>query len=131
MATALQIISRALRVIGVLDAQTTASAEEARDALEALNTMIAEWHEADIGLPDYVLATYTEELASDSADLTAVTLSLAERIAPEYGRELPVTAQKTLTEAMQRLRLRYFQPGTVSTAEMPGECSTYNIQTDA
>lgn len=130
MATALQIISRALRTIRVIDAHTPASDEEAADAFEALNDMLAEWHEAGIGLPDYSVANYTTELASDASDVQAVTLSLAERLAPEYGRDLPPPAQRVLQEAMQRLRLRYFEPGEVSFAELPGEGSTYNITTD-
>jgi hypothetical protein len=34
-------------------------------------------------------------------------LTLAERIAPKYERELPPTSQSALAEAMKRVHLRY------------------------
>jgi hypothetical protein len=114
-----------------LDPAEAAEAEDADDALTTLNALLAEWHEAEIGLPDYSFASLQTEVASDAADREAIAYQLAERLAPEYDVELPPLAMKASAEAMNRLRLRYFQPGTVSSAELPGECNTYNINTDA
>src|SRR5690349_2156535 len=51
--TAGDIIKRALRICRVADSNTALNENDAADALGTLNGMIAEWHEADIGLPDY------------------------------------------------------------------------------
>ena len=53
MATAYTIIRRALKIAKVIDAAEAVPALEGQDTLAALNAMLAEWHEAQIGLPDY------------------------------------------------------------------------------
>jgi hypothetical protein len=96
MATALQVICRALRVIGMGEVDDPA----AEHAFAELNDALTGWR-----MP--AVASYTDELACDSGDLPAITLTLAERIAPKYGRALPPTSQSALAEAMQRFHLRY------------------------
>lgn len=127
--TAIQIIGRALRLIGVIDANEAIEANIAQDALETLNGMLAEWHEAQIGLPDYSLATVTDTLATDAADREAIAYQLAIRVAPEYGRSLSPEAAVIAESSMARLRLRYFQPGTSDLSELPSRVTTFNIET--
>lgn len=127
MATAQDIINRALRLCRVLDAGEAAEAEDSTDALDTLNAMIAEWHFAEIGLPDYSLASLTTELASDAADREAIAYQLAIRMAPEYVVELSPAAVALASETMQRLRLRYFQPG-VAASDLPGRRGRYDIE---
>ena len=127
MATALTIINRALRLCKVLDAQEAAEAEDAADALETLNAMLAEWHEAEIGLPDYSFAELTTELASDAADREAIAYQLALRLSTEYGLELSPQAAAMAEQAMARLRLRYFQPAQSST-DLPSQRAGYNVE---
>ena len=130
MATAYQIVRRALKLATVIDAQESIDANDAADALESLNGLLAEWHFAGIGLPDYSLATLETELSSDAADRDALAYALAERIAPEYGKELSPLIMKSASESMSRLRLRYFQPGKTRFAELPGACrQSFNIET--
>lgn len=136
MATALTIINRAMRLIGVKNAKAALHAEEAADAFDVLNALLAEWHEAELRLPDYSFAALETAIASDAGDAEALAYALAERMAPEYGPDAVGATetrafQKNASESLSRLRLRYFQPGTVSTAELPGESSVYNINTDA
>lgn len=129
MATAQTIVNRALRLCKVIDANGVAEASEAEDALATLNEMLAEWHVAEIGLPDYTMALLTTEFAGDAADMAAIAYALAVRVAPEYGAPL---AEETLALSeitMGRLRLRYFQPGTSSSPDLPGAQSTFNITT--
>lgn len=126
MATAHQLINRSLRLCRVLDAAEAAEAEDAADALETLNAMLAEWHEAEIRLPDYSLPGLTAELASDAADREAIAYQLAIRIAPEYGQEMSGAAVAIAMETMARLRLRYFQPGKTAT-DLPGARYRYDV----
>jgi P22 tail accessory factor. len=129
MATASQIIRRALRLIGAIDASEALSASDAQDALETLNAMLAEWHEAEIGLPDYSLSSITDELASDAADREAIAYQLALRVSPEYGLPITRDVAEMAQSAMARMRLRYFQPGKADLTELPRICRPFNITT--
>ena len=129
MATASQIIRRALRLIGAMDASEALQANDAQDALETLNAMLAEWHEAQIGLPDYNLSSITDTLSTDAADREAIAYQLAIRVAPEYGLAIPPAVGVLAEQTMARLRLRYFQPGTADFSEMPHVCRSFNIET--
>lgn len=129
MATASQIIRRALRILTVIDSQEALDANDAQDALETLNAILAELHEAQVGLPDYSLSSITDTLASDAADREALAYELALRLAPEYGRALSPEAAAAGQAAMGRMRLRYFQPGSVDFGELPAETPTFNITT--
>jgi len=127
--TAGDIIKRALRLARVIDAHTAMDANDAADALETLNAMLAEWHEAEIGLPDYSFTGLTDEMASDAADREAIAYQLAARLAPEYGVELSTVVAAVAEGTMSRVRLRYFQPGCVDFSQLPGRCHTFNIET--
>lgn len=129
--TAGDIIKRALRLARVIDAHTAMDANDAADALDTLNAMLAEWHEAEIGLPDYSFANLTDELASDAADREAIAYQLAARLAPEYGVELSPMVAAVAEGTMNRVRLRYFQPGCTDFSQLPGAACGYNIEFDA
>src|SRR5687768_12001604 len=105
MATAQSVINRALRLCKVLATGEAAAAEDTEDAFSALNGLLAEWHEAEIGLPDYSFATTETELASDTADAEAIAYQLAIRIAPEYEHDLSPAILTSAAESMARLRL--------------------------
>jgi hypothetical protein len=97
MATALQVICRALRIVGALRGDELPSDSRASDAFVALNELLAAWP-----LPDKRVDGYAVELAADSSDVQALTLALAEKLGP-----LPLPSQAVLAESMQRLRFRY------------------------
>lgn len=129
MTTAIKIIGRALRLCRVVDADEPLSANDAQDALDTLNAMLAEWHVAGIGLPDYQFDSLQSTIATDAADAEAIAYQLAIRVAPEYGSELSPAARASAEQAMGRLRLRYFQPGTVNFDELPRRTYAFNIVT--
>lgn len=120
--TALDVIKRALRMLGVVDANEAPEAEDAQDGLDLLNALFAEWRGADIMVPDFEVEAPDSELTISLADKEAVAHQLAKRISPEYGTTLSPEAQDSLREAWNRFMLRYFQPGTVSFDELP--CDT-------
>jgi hypothetical protein len=80
------------------------------DALSVLNGLLAELYEAGIGLPQYSVASLSETLTLDAADLEAIAYQLAIRIAPEYGLAPTQQHMATAAQAMFRLRQRYLQP---------------------
>jgi len=110
MATASDIISRAQRLIGILDAGQAMQADEAQDALDTLNAMLAEMYEAGFGFPQYSFATLTTEQDTDAADREALSYALALRMAPEYGVSVTPEIASVGQQAMYRLRSRYFVP---------------------
>lgn len=124
--TANGIILRALRIIS--NPGFGPDAVSFTGALGTLNALLAEWHEAGIGLPDYSFANLADSLASDAADRDAIAYQLAIRLAPEYGTELSGTAMQSASESMSRMRLRYFQPGVIVT-DLPSTRCGFNIET--
>lgn len=108
--TASDIIRRALRLIGVLDAQTSIEAVDYADALDTLNAMLAEWHESGMGLPDYKFSSITDPISTDAADREAVAYSLALRLAPEYGINISPALVAAGQVTLFRMRSRYFSP---------------------
>lgn len=121
MATALDVIRRALRIVGAVAPGETPAAADVQDALLTLNTLLAEWYEAGVGIPDYSASAPFASLSTDLADLDAMAYQLAFRIGPEYGFEPSPAQMMAGDEAFSRLRLRYFQPGKVSTGMPSGE----------
>lgn len=105
--TAKDIILRALRIIA--SAGNLPDSVAFVQSLSTLNAMLAEFHEAGIGLPDYSLSSLTDPLASDIADRDALAYQLAIRLSPEYGIPLSGEAAAMAGTTMFRLRSRYFQ----------------------
>lgn len=121
------VIRRALRICGVIASGETPQASDVSDALGTFNALLAEWHEADIGIPDYTVETESSTMTTDLADRDAMAYQLALRIGPEYGYE-PSPSQVAEGEvAWVRLCLRYFQPGRVDAA-LPSSSHRYYIE---
>lgn len=128
--TAADIIRRALRLIGQLDANEAVEASDSVDALDTLNALFAEWRGSGIPVPDYTVEDPITVLTLDLADREAVAYQLAFRVAPEYGVSLPPEFAAGMDESWRRLQLRYFQPGRVDWSELPRAVGTYDITTD-
>lgn len=122
---AIDVISRALRLIGASDASESVDAKAAQDALYALNVMLAEWSAAGVGQPDHDLGLQTEIVSPADADAYAYQLAL--RIAPEYGLPISGDIAVMAEQAMNRLRLRYFTQGVVNLLELPTATEPFNI----
>jgi hypothetical protein len=110
MATVIQVISRALRLINVADAGQAIGANEAQDAREVLNAMLAEWTAADFGFSAVPFTALDASTGLPSADDDAIVGQLAMRIAPEYGREVPQAVAAGAMHALSQLHSRYSQP---------------------
>jgi hypothetical protein len=67
--TARKVVNRALRLIGVLGEGSTATAQQAQDALEALNSMLAGWSANSLNIP-----TPTKGSKALSAGVSSVTI---------------------------------------------------------
>lgn len=126
MATALVLVRRALRLATIIASGETPDAATIQDALSVLNSMLAEWHDAEIGVPDYSVTSEASQLTMDDGDVEAVAHQLAIRILPEYGMEITPTLAAMASDSMSRLRLKYFQAGRADGA-LPRAQRDYNL----
>lgn len=117
--TALDLIRRALRLAGVLDANEAPEAEDAEDALDVLNALFAEWRGAGIMITDFDVADPDADLSISAADREAIAHQLTKRLAPEYGVSLSGEFASNADESWRRLEHRYFQVGKISHQELP------------
>lgn len=84
MATALDVITAAMKRLKILRSGGTPSASETADCLEALNDMLFEWR---IGGPDLAAVTLesSDEIDVPDDHIQALKLNLAIRIANMFG----------------------------------------------
>lgn len=119
MATVLQHLTRALRLIGALQEGEQPNAEQTADGITALSAMLAGWEGEGIGLG---IAGTTLEAATvlpfPATHDEAVQCNLALRLAPEYAAAIhPVLADRADT-AFRTLQGQYDEmiPATVEPA---------------
>lgn len=127
MATANDVIRRALRLAGVIASGETPDADLSADTLAVYNALLAEWHHADLGIPDYSVPSIAASVTTDAADNEAIAHQIALRVLAEYGLSASPEFMKSAEESFGRMRLRYFQPGTSSADELPGARRTYDV----
>ncbi len=83
-----EIITGALRLLGVLNEVQTASAEQSASALLVLNDIMADWEQDGIDLQYYAQTSSTAETPIPAHANAAVRYFLAFALAPEYGRQV-------------------------------------------
>lgn len=89
--TNIELITKALLKIGVLNEVETPSAEQGIDALAELNAMLEEWDEAGIRLGWSEQTDLSETAPLPPHAERGVTLMLALALAPSYGGAASVT----------------------------------------
>ena len=97
MATALEIITGAVKLLKVKTAESPLEDNEAQDGLVALNDMLNEWNLEDIDIGFETIDDLQDELFLDTGTEGAVKANLAVYIAPEY---------KTIVSDLLLLRAR-------------------------
>lgn len=84
MATAQSIVTRSLRLIGAIESGETPSAEDAQDALAALNDMLHGWAKEGVDLGHGTVALGDSLIMHDSFH-EGIRYNLAVRLAAEWG----------------------------------------------
>lgn len=112
MATALQLIERALRDLKVYANGETVSTADRDECLQVLNDMMAEWEITGIDLAHTSLA-YTDTVDVPANHLNAIRRNLAVRIAPMFGAELTPVDVQLAQAGEQALRAYHFNIGTI------------------
>lgn len=130
MTTVVGLISRSLRLLGVLDAGQAAEGDDYVTARDVLNAMLARW-EANglaLGWSDALVADADVTLPAEAVE--AVAYNLACKLAPEYGvpvREDVVTDARDGLAALRRDRL--VEMPLTSCSDLPS-AGHWNIYTD-
>ncbi len=91
--TNIDLITRALLKIGVINESETPSAEQGMDALTELNQMLEEWEETGIHLGWCEQTSTADTTPLPPYAERGVTLSLALALAPSYGGAASVSDQ--------------------------------------
>lgn len=107
MATARDTIKRALRLIGAISSGDEPAAEEAQDALDALNGMMAAFKSLGIDY-DHIPLALTDVFPMPEAHRDHVAQMLAVRIAPEYGATPAPIVMGAAASALLALQAAYF-----------------------
>jgi hypothetical protein len=110
--TALEVIIRALRKIRVYGAGETPTAADTEDCLETLNRMLAGWGINGMDLAHIDLVE-TDVLDVPDDHLEAIYLSLADRIAGDFGTELAPADQMIAEVGRAAIRAYHFSIATI------------------
>ncbi len=105
MATALDVISGALKLLGVRAAESPIEDNEAQDGLVSLNDMLNEWDEVKKTCLGFeTLDTVQDELYVDDGVIGAIKANLAVYIAPEYQRLVSPALQQRADDGFKAIR---------------------------
>lgn len=107
MATALQVIERALRDLKVYAAGESVSTADRDECLQVLNEMMAEWGITGIDLAHIDLA-YTDTIDVPNNHLNAIRRNLGVRIAPMFGAEITPLDIRLAELGAQAVRAYHF-----------------------
>jgi hypothetical protein len=110
--TALECITRALRKIRVYGAGEDPSAADSEDCLLALNQMLFGWGSNGIDLAHTELGL-SDELDVPDDHCEAITLSLAERIAADFGAQVSPVDSAIADQGRSALRAYHFSIKTI------------------
>ncbi len=103
MAATQTIINRALRLLGMLDANESPEAVDTQTALEALNAMMARWEADGIPLGWAPVLAASEALPAPVEAEEAIAYNLAVRLRPEYGVALAPDVLQMAQMGLSRL----------------------------
>lgn len=102
-----ELISAALRLIGVLEEGETPSAEQGADGLSTMNDLFLEWNEDGVDIGFYPQTSLSDDSPIADDALYAARYNLALSLSSEYGVEprpaIVVTADKSYSRLLREL----------------------------
>lgn len=107
MATALDIITGAMRKLGVIPSGQAPSAEEADEALECLNDLCNSWTGKDVHTGFSTLENVSDDFILDERHHGAVKAILAEALAPNYGATVSSELRKQSYQGWLMIKADY------------------------
>jgi hypothetical protein len=88
MTQVITVVRHALRLLRVIDAETVPEAQQAEDAIDALNRMMTRWEADGLALGWQNVSLPESDMPTDPMCDEAIGYNLAIRLQPEYGVSL-------------------------------------------
>ena len=116
-----EIITAAMTELGIADYEFDISVGEKQTALRRLDMMMAEWGTRGLRLSYPLSSSSTLDEESNIPDLAleAVVTNLAIRLAPSYGKVLPLDTKVIARKTLTTLYGKYNNPPQVQFPQMP------------
>ncbi len=130
MAKVERIVTRALRVLRVVDATETPEAEDMASGIDALNDMMARWEADGVSLGWAPVEGPADELPAPTEAEEAIRLNLAIALRPEYGFELGQDVYMRAEAGLAALRRDVLSANPLHMRTRQPCASRYNIRTD-
>lgn len=127
MAVVQTIINRALRILGVLDANESPEAVDTQTAIEALNALMVRWEADGVSVGWSPVAAGSDTLPAPPEAEAAIAYNLAVTLRPEYGKQL---APDVIAMAQNGFARLYADVYSVDYSrmdlELPASSATFN-----
>lgn len=107
MATALEIISGALKLLGVTDSEGPIEAQEAQDGLTSLNDMMSGWEEKQIYTGFVPIVDVDDIVYVPDSIIGGMKSNLAVYIAPEYDRVVSPSLERRKRDDYRDIRANF------------------------
>jgi len=131
MTTAANIVSRALRLLRVLDPNEAPEAEDFETARVALNSMVRRWEANGLALGWQDIESPSDEMPIPAEAEQAVAFNLALILRAEYGVSLDPDTVQFAQEGLSDLRRDVLVANPLVLRQRLPRCSRFNIYTDS
>lgn len=131
MTTAATIVSRALRLLRVVDSNEAPEAEDFETARQALNGMLRRWEANGLALGWQDVDNPADELSIPAEAEQAVAFNLALMLRAEYGVSLDADVIEFAQEGLAELRRDVLVANPLVLRQRLPRCGRYNIYTDS
>lgn len=99
----IDVVSRALRLLRVLDPNEAVEAQDFETAIFALNVMMARWEADGVSVGWQTVKEPTETLPAPPEAIQAITYNLAVELSDEYGQAVSQTVAIRAQESLSSL----------------------------
>lgn len=131
MSTVVKIVTRALRILDVVDASEAPTASDFETAVEALNGMMRRWEANGLALGWQDVSHAEEDLPAPPEAEQAIAFNLALVLRPEYlGVTLGTDVYQIAADGLSALRRDMLVANPLVVRARRPRCARYNIATD-
>ena len=114
MATVESVVTKALRLIRVVDVKQSVKAVDMQTGIEALNDMMTQWESFPLALGWSNVSNPSEEMPVGDYAKVAIQSNLALYLRPEYGVEAEADVIALATNSLAVLRRQYSNANPLS-----------------
>jgi len=130
MAKVGRIVTRALRLLRVVDATETPQAEDMTTGIESLNDMMARWEADGTSLGWSAVGSPDEELPAPAEAEEAIRFNLAVALRSEYGVPIDPDVFQRAEDGLSALRRDTLTSNPLHLRTRQPRAGRYNIKTD-